>query len=412
MSDRKPESPQKRFSLLLSIFVHNVKLALSAFVNDRNAFLALVSVVAVLKLVYSAIAPASFDLGEIASFRAYQVPVGPWIFLYPPLYLPWASNATLVHAWVAAPPTLSSNFMVLSVLFRLPILALDIATMIPLYYIGKRLSSSTNGKLASLIWFLNPYSLFAIEYLGVPDVVVTFLTLVAFYMLISRRPLLSGVFLGFGIWIKFYPILLLPAFLLFASAYGGSRKHNAAILCFGLIGLVGYLAWVFPPQFVLESLATYTPVTQLVPFIGDSGSWFNGPSLIMILFYCLLGLFAKRAKTALGTLLLTLLVYYAFSVTNPYPNPYPQELVWAMPFMALDIALVNRSRALIYALTYALAFSQWFFVFLVPYRGPISSYSFLHIVTQLALPLVSSALFACILVYAAEIVRPWFGSSK
>lgn len=317
--------------------------------------------------------------------------------------------------------------MVLSLLFRLPILAFDVATMIPLYYIGKRLSSSTNGRLASLIWFLNPYSLLAIELLGVPDVVVTFLTLVAFYMLISRRPLLSGVFLGLGIWIKFYPILLLPALLLFAPAYGGSRKHNAAILCFGLIGLVGYLAWVLPPTFAIELLTQYSPVTQWIPFIGGPG-WFGEASFVMLLFYCLLGLFAKRAKSALSVLLLTLLVYYALS------NPHPQYLVWAMPLMTLDVVSSNRSRALLFAVTYVLAFAQWFLAsaLVTPsgysllliqiaakfggnlpwYSETIGNFLDSSIVALLLLPFVASAFFASILVYAAEIVRPWFGSSK
>lgn len=421
------EAVRKRVSRVLSTFVHNSKTSLSDLVRNRNAFLALVSVVAVLKLLYCAVAPASFDLQYIAEFGTRHFPIGPWISLYPPLYLPSVSDATLLHEWAAAPPITSLNFMVLSLLFRLPIFVFDIATMVALYYTGKHLSSSVSGRLASLIWFANPYSLFAIELLGVPDVAATLLMIVAVNLLVSRRFVLSGVFLGLGIWVKFYPILLLPAILLFAPRYGASRKYNGAILCFGLIGLAGYLGWVLPPTFAIEPLTQYSPVTQLLPFIGGP-SWFSGASFVMLLFYCLLGLFAKRAKSALGTMLLTLLVYYALS------NPFPQYLAWAIPLMALDVASANRSRALLFAITYVLAFAQWFLTsaLLTPsgysalmiqitaqfggnlpwYSKMIGNFLGSETVRSMVLPLVSSAFFASILVYAFEIVSSWFQSPK
>jgi len=375
-----------------------------------------------LRLVYCALAPPSYDLQDIATYQSSQIPVGPWTFLYIPLHVPSLSNDTLVAEWASAPPAASPYFMALSLTFRLLIFFFDIATMAAVYYLAKRLSTPEKAKLAALVWILNPFTLFAVEFLAVPDVAVTFLTVVAIYMLISNRGFLCGLFLGMGVFFKFFPILLLPICLLIAPSYGISRKSKVAILCCGLIGLIGYLSWVLPPEYTFENLATYYPVTQLLPFVGDSGSWINGPSIIMILFYCVFGILFKKSKGVIitGPLLLTLLAYYALTATNPYPNPYPQELVWALPFISLDTAFEGGSRALLLVFTYGLAFAQSFLSsslitasgytpFLIRIGGTrLGDFLQGNLVKELLLPLVSSALFAAFLIYAVEIVRTWY----
>jgi hypothetical protein len=303
----------------------------------------------------------------------------------------------------------------ISLLFRLPVLAFDVATAIVLYFVGKRMASPVEGMLASLLWFMNPYSLFSIELLGVPDVAATFLLVIAFWMAISDRHFLSGLFLGLGVWVKFFPILLLPPLLLYAHSRGVRWKSMASILCLGLIGLAGYLSSILP--FGMMYLTHYTPVTQPLPFIAGENV-VNGSALWLIFFYCLIGLFSKKIKSLLGPLLLTLLIYYALS------NPFPQYVTWAMPLMALDVALVSKRRSILFGCSYALAFAQWFFTssaFLTP-----SGYSLLMIqlggsnipwysqaigkfldssFSRLFVPLVSSGFYASVLVYALDVTR-------
>jgi hypothetical protein len=161
-----------------------------------------------------------------------------------------------------------------------------------------------------------------------------------------------------------------------------------------------------------------------MPFIAGFSA-VNGSAFVLIFFYCLLGLFAKKNRNLLAVLIPTFLVYYAVS------NPYPQYLIWALPLMTLDIALVKSSRAIIFAIFNALAFAQWFFIssgFLTP-----SGYSLLMIPlggnvlpwyssvvtsllesysSSLLLPLVSSGLYACFIVYAIDLARSWFGFSS
>ena len=312
------------------------------------------------------------------------------------------------------------NMQLTSLLFRLPIFGLDLGIAVALYYIVKKMASVFEARLASLVWFMNPYPFLSMELLGVPDVLATFFVVLVFAMLILRRPILSGVFLALGVLVKLFPILLLPTILIFAHTDGVSRKDRLVVLCFSLIGLLSYLSWVVPSG--TQYLTQYSPVTQPMPvFVGSYVTNSYGFVFIMILFYGLLGLFAKKTNNPMGLLLPTFLIYYVVS------NPYPQYLTWAMPLMVLDVVL-HRSRAPIFAAFCGLAFVQWFLVspalitpsgyslLMIPFTGnqlpwySIAIGNFLDspVNNDLIVPIVSSSFYAVIIFYAVDLMRTWF----
>lgn len=175
---------------------HLLHSRISVLVHNRNVFLGFILLVSIVKLCLSAIEPASFDLRDIIKFPGSRHnPLGPWITLYPPLYNQWATNSTQVAIWVSSPPSLNANVLLTSLSFRLPVLALDLATAIVLYHIARRMASAVEGRLVSLMWFANPFCLFGIELLGVPDVAATFLVVVALGLLVCDVPSLAACFL-------------------------------------------------------------------------------------------------------------------------------------------------------------------------------------------------------------------------
>ena len=403
----------------------------SVLFRKHSVFVWVVIAVAVLKLILSAVEPASYDMYSIVSLVVNNKNplVGPWLALYPSIYLGMMNSAPMVlQQWyLASPVNTNYNFQLLSLLLRLPVYLLDIAVLIAIYFVGKRKATPEVGRLAGLLWFLNPFTLFSVELIGVPDVAVTLLVVAALGLIISRRPILSGIFLAVGIWLKFYPILLLIPLLLYARSQGLSLRKMVAMLGLSLVGLFGYLSWVLPFGFFY--LARYSPVTQPLPFISGGESVVDYSAFVLIAFYCLLGLFAKKVKSPLPLLISTLLVYYLVS------NPSPQYLVWVMPFMALDLAISkDRFKSVIFVSFYALAFTQWFFnssAFLTPSRysllmisfiGNLSWYSqaianFLDwsqvkLIGVLLLPLISSGFYASAFIYVVEESRSWFGASK
>jgi hypothetical protein len=395
-------------------------------IHDRKMFLTVIVAVSLLKLLLSAIAPVSFELSDIVRlYYSGQAPLGPWLALYPPLYLPWISRES-VEVWLTSQPMAGPNTALLSLLFRLPTFAFDVATLAVVYLVGARIGAVERARLAGLIWYLNPYSLVSIELIGVPDVVAIFLLVLGLGLIMSRRLYPAAAILALGIWFKFFPVILIPPIFLFLSSQGFSRKRLVAALSITLLGLVGYLGWVLPSG--LASLASYTPVTQPIPFIlgapvlTGTGYTVSQSAFGMFAFYCLLIFFAKR-DTLIPTLISTLMLYYLLS------GPYPQYFVWALPLMALDVVFANRSRILVVTAFFSLAFAQWFLIstaFLTP-----SGYSLLLIPIGVAnppsyllglrtfleaspllgaiiLPLVYSSLFATILIYAIDAARSWF----
>jgi hypothetical protein len=339
--------------------------------------------------------------------------------------LPWIGRNN-VEVWLTSQPMTGLNTALLSLLFRLPTFAFDLATLAVLYHVGARLGTLENARLAGLIWYLNPYSLLSIELIGVPDVVVVFLLVLGFSLIMSRRLFPAAAILAIGIWFKFFPVVLIPPIFLSLFSQGFSRKRLVTALSMTLLGLVGYLGWVLPSG--LASLTSYTPVTQPIPFIIGApvligtGYTLSQSAFGLFSFYCLLVFFAKR-DALIPTLISTLMLYYLLS------GPYPQYFVWALPLMALDVVFVNRSRILVVAAFFGLAFVQWFlvsFAFLTP-----SGYSLLlipigvtnppsyvlglrtflegnQLLGTIILPLVYSSLFATILIYAVDAARSWF----
>jgi hypothetical protein len=399
---------------------------LSILVRNRSVFFALMSAVTILKLGYSAFAPASFDLKNIIELaNSKPLPIGPWIGLYPPLYNAGYANSTQLLQWALQAPNATPGFTFTSLLLRGPILLLDLITTLALYFVAAKLTSPVEGRLASLMWFLNPYSFLAIELLGVPDIVASLLVICAIILLIERRLLLAGAAVGLGTAFKLFPILLLLPILFWIRSQDYPRKTIASFLCLGLIGLVGYLLWVLP--FGLQYVTNYSPVTQPLPFFSGA-YWINGSAFWLILFYAFAGLFFRKIGDLLGTVIVTLLVYFAIS------NPYPQYLVWAMPLMVLEVVLRNRSRILMFAFWNVLAFLQWFIIssaFLAPSgysllsfqlrTGTLLGYSSTNdllfggtFLGRIVLPSISSGFYAMTLIYALEVARSWihFGLPK
>jgi dolichyl-phosphate-mannose-protein mannosyltransferase len=409
-------------SEIRSFEIKQLAARISAVVRSRRAFFCFVIIISALKLALSAVAPASYDLRDIVTLVASNHPlIGPWIVLYPPLYSPLNSTLNQLESWYAAtPPAMGLNMQLISLLFRMPIFGLDLAIGGVLYYTVRRMGSPSQGRLASLIWFANPYSFLGTELLGVPDVLATFFVVVAISLLISRRPIWSGIFLALGICTKFYPILLMPPLLIFACSAGVSRRHRLAIFGLSLVGLFCYLSWILP--FGTRYLTQYSPVTQPIPmFLGSYVTNTYGFVFVLILFYGLLGLFARKTNDPFGTLLSTFLVFYVVS------SPYPQYLVWAMPLMAIDVCL-HRSRGALFIAFCSLAFIQWFLVspalitpsgyslLMIPFTGdrlPWYSVAIGHlldtpVVDNLLLPIVSSCLVGIIVFYAVDLSRNWF----
>ncbi len=303
----------------------------------------------------------------------------------------------------------------------------DVAITVTLYLMVSRLASLRKARATSILWFLNPFAMFAIELLGVPDVIATLLTLLAVSFLVRKHEIVAGTLLAGGIWIKLFPILLIPPVFLYAKERLKTSVKSLSIMGgITLSGLAAYLSWVFPTgEFSLAPFTSYSPITQPMSamFVFAPPSYISAASVALVILYFTMWLFAKRISGITDTILPVLLVYYTFS------NPYPQYFLWVLPFLTLDVILVKRERLKFLVITLCLALGAWFIensgyltpsgysLFLIPLEGKNLPWytqlidSFLKSpAAGLVEPLLFSALYASIFIYALEVARGWFVS--
>jgi len=416
------------------MLIHRIVNGAGIFVNRRGAFLFLMGAAVVTKLIASAVFPASNDLSDIVAFAGpgNPAPFGPWMTLEVGIFNMWRSSTSSTITgvdWSMTPPaTMPFNLALLSLILRVPAFSFDLGIAIVLYFMVAKLASVNEARFAALLWFLNPYTIFTIELLGVPDVAAAFFTLCTVACLANKRTFLAALFYAFGIALKLYPILLLPPLLIYLSKrieFGNRAKGLMALA--GLAGLAGYISWVFPGGAANLLLYEYSPVTQplslYIPY-QPSFARVSAATIFLVLLYFATWYFANSPNIT-DWILPVLLIYFTFSYL------YPQYLIWALPFLTLDIVVLKRSRALLLTALLSCVFLYWFIssaglstpsgysLLMFPLTGhnlPQYSRALTSFLTStltgfLILPIIQSTLYAVSFVYALEIIRGWLPAS-
>jgi hypothetical protein len=396
------------------------------------------AVAAVARLFISAVAPASYDLRDMILFVILQgnpIPYSPWINLEYQILLFWghiagsSPSSIAVGVWgQTGPPGMSASLQLLSLLLRFPSFLFDLSTAITLYLTIAKLTSVTNARLGALLWFLNPYTIFFVELLGVPDIATAFLTLCAVTCLVFKRPIFASLFLAAATALKLYPILLLPPILIYLNGRMHAGIKTGGIVTLGaILGLVGYVGWAFPGGVANLFMYEYTPVTQpLTLFVPYEPTFvrISAATVFLVLSYFALWYFANTDNIT-DYLLPVLLVYFTFSFL------YPQYLIWLLPFLTLDVMLVKPRRVLLLTLLLAFVFVEWFMtsgglptpsgysLLMFPLTGnslpwfsrSLTTFLQSDLTKVIVFPVVESTLYAITFLYALEIIRGWFAQT-
>jgi hypothetical protein len=370
------------------------------------------------------VVPVSFDLRAIFLMATGQIQVwGPWTFVEGQMLSLWqllTQTTSIPQVWWNSPPfSMPIALQFLSLMLRLPALVSDLAVGSVLYLMVNKASSIEHARFASLLWFLNPYTLFAVEILGVPDAAATLMVVFASLLIMHKRTVLSGIAFGGGVALKLFPLLLLPAFLILPSGVRDrGRRYGVLWVLFALLGSLAYLAWAMPE---LRAPTGYSPIAQpLDAFFTALPATKISISLAAFVIVCFWTYeFAKGRNLVISDLVLPiLLIYFTFS------DPYPQYFTWALPFLILDVALVERRHIVHLVTLEGVLFANWFFFsqgflapnnysfLLFPLRGTalpqysLAIQSFLRTSTLMYL-LLNAALYATTLIYSIEIARGW-----
>ncbi|HID17739.1 TPA: hypothetical protein EYP26_05550 [Candidatus Bathyarchaeota archaeon] len=192
----------------------------------------------------------------------------------------------------------------------------------------------------------NPYLTVAIEMDGTIDIVSTFLAAASSYLLVKKRFFLSGLLLAVGSAARFWPLALLPIYLIILGK--GGRRRGRAALILGFLGAVALLLYPFVSAGKLSALkalyglpAKHKELTWFLGYLISGWGWRTSVGVVACLYALQAFLIHSRWRPSLARAwdgaFAVLLSYIAFSYWNRYYT------IWVAPFAIADYAM-NREK--------------------------------------------------------------------
>jgi len=314
------------------------------------------------------ITPRSFDFINIAymgSFEAFKLPaLTPYFFtallmnlffrfwLLMPISHP-PVGSFLRHGFFAGTP---EAFIYMAVM-KLPMLIFDGLTGLAVYKIVKFNASRNEALTAAWLWFFNPYLTVAIEMDGTIDVVSVFFAITSLYFFIKEKFKLSGFLLTIGAIARFWPLALIPFYLIVLINKKAWRNFVNFILGFSLtilifLLLIALIKGLNVFQEFYGMLISYAAQHEFKWFLGFNISGLDEVSmgLVSLIYFAQAFLtfkfWRKDLKAALNCAFLILLAFTAFAYWNRYYT------IWVTPLAIIDYAL-NKNK---YELNYKVLF--------------------------------------------------------
>jgi uncharacterized membrane protein len=152
-----------------------------------------------------------------------------------------------------------ANGLTFPVLLRLPGILADFVVLLVLLEISKKHPELTIPPWALALFALSPVSLMVSGFHGNTDPVMVMVLVLAAYMCLRNRPVLSGLLLALSCQIKIVPLLLLPIFFFF-------WMHRRAALSF-------LLAFAFTLLVLWSQPLTKFPALFFKNVLSYSGFW-------------------------------------------------------------------------------------------------------------------------------------------
>ncbi len=127
----------------------------------------------------------------------------------------------------------SVEAFLLTFAIKLPILIFDVLAGVFVFFLVRDITGSAqSGGKAFLFWYLNPFNVFMIEMWGSMDVIPAAFVVLAVLLALRKRWVSSGLTLSLATLLRIFPLLLLPAFLLYWIRKCSSRMTVGFMISF------------------------------------------------------------------------------------------------------------------------------------------------------------------------------------
>lgn len=241
----------------------------------------------------------------------------------------------------------STSAIILSILMKIPTFLADVATGVLVCKVTMQVTlSRTKSKLASLVWYANPYNIYWINAFGAMDVIPTLIVVLAIYYGNMGKWSRSGIWLSVATILRIFPIFIVPFFL--RDIRAGLRGYGCLLSGY-LLPLVSALLVVYAAGAGTVTTITQLPKTEywLLDFLG--GNLVN-PNiklalvLVPVQFFITMRYWKEPILLHLTTVSLLALLIGA-------QNTPPHHFLWVSPLLTICV-LLNPDELWIFLLTF------------------------------------------------------------
>lgn len=237
-----------------------------------------------------------------------------------------------------------------NILVKIPMLITDIATTFVLYKLVDQFFGSEKAKLASILFFLNPISIWMSAAWGQYESIPTFFTVLSLYFLLNKKEVSSAFSLLTATLFKVYPaVFFIPAsiYLFKKSDRRSLSKYFLAfflpIFSFLIIGGGGLVNTFFEVSHVYSTTnplgifgfgLTYWSISTLFPL--NPVIWGPISTLLMVILMAISIYFIFKAKFNVPSRDLTISIFVLFTA-GVLSHRYVAEtrFLWLLPFLTL-----------------------------------------------------------------------------
>lgn len=269
------------------------------------------------------------------------------LFNYPPLPYFFLGGTSLLTTWMVN-PVIHDNFLLdfpstlgnvqlnlLLLLLKLPYFFFDIASA---YLLMKFFKNDKEKVLAFALWIFNPISLYATYMIGQFDIIPTFLSVLALYLVyknkdkIENKSLIpSAILLGLGASFKIFPLLFILPLAFVKKDWWGRIK---IVLASGITYLLTAFPFIYSAGFRRTAMLAGQTTKSFYAQIPISGGESIILFLALVIFFYIVFFYKKTIVTDLWKrFFIMLLTFFIFT------HYHPQWFIWIMPFYVIDLVV-------------------------------------------------------------------------
>ncbi len=268
----------------------------------------------------------------------------PYLFNYPPMVYFFLGGISRLTTWMVD-PLIHNNFIfdfpstlgninlnILLLMLKLPYFPFDIAIA---YLLMRMFSEEKKKKWIFALWMFNPINLYATYMMGQFDIIPTFLTIAALYLVVKNKEriensnlLLPAALLGLGAAFKIFPALFIVPLATLKNSWLDRIKIIA--VGFGVYFMTNF-PFIFSKGFRATAMLANQTTKSLYAQIPISG----GESIILFLALAVFAYIVFWVKKVLPEDLwkrffVMILLFFVFT------HYHPQWFLWLTPFLLID----------------------------------------------------------------------------